>query len=262
MHVPRHIMHVSVRWTTHWCGGVMFGESWVSHMRIWTYHVSHDCMYQITYQLTYQTYQIMYQIHISLCTEELWGVYHTISCQFGGWRIELVSDISGVRYISYSIPCSYQVCDSRRAYLTQYRHVSCAAWGGDAYRAHIICIWTYQICGIVCDCSGWYKLVRLRYKDKIRAKKTSKFFLWDIYDITWYEKTDTCIMCITRITWRDLDMYDTYLVCSGTLLILLWYFTDTLRYGVQEKKMIRTGKEARPPRPVLAAERDKNAPPA
>ena len=40
-------------------------------MRIWTYHVSHDCMYQITYQLTYQTYQIMYQVHISLCTEEL-----------------------------------------------------------------------------------------------------------------------------------------------------------------------------------------------
>ena len=48
---------------------VTFGESGF-HMCIWTYHVSHGCMYQMMYQLTYQTRQVTYQIDISVCIDE------------------------------------------------------------------------------------------------------------------------------------------------------------------------------------------------
>ena len=47
-------------------------------------------------------------------------------------------------------------------------------------------------------------------------------------------------------------MYDIYLVCYDTSLISIRYSTETLRYGVQEKKKIRTGKKAYPRRTRIA----------
>ena len=160
MHVPRHIMHVSVRWTTHWCGGVMFGESWVSHMRIWTYHVSHDCMYQITYQLTYQTYQIMYQIHISLCTEELWGVCIT------PYHVSLGGDVSN----SYR---TFPACD---IYRTPYRvRIRCVIHGVRIWHS----IDTYRV-----RLEGVTHIVHISYvSERIRYAVSCVIVL---RDISWY----------------------------------------------------------------------------